>query len=115
MQVSNRRRASTGEADRESRPAAGGVVDIDARRMSGSDALHDREAKASPSSARSLRPPEALEEILPIGRGDAWPPVADGYRRRLGLHGDVDGRSLACVVERVLDQIAQRLVQGIVI
>src|SRR5215469_17388277 len=89
--------ASTGEADREPRPAAGGIVDLDARRMGGGDALHDRQAKAGPPSARPLGPPEALEEILPIGGGDARPPVADGYRRRLGLHGDVDGRSLARV------------------
>src|SRR5215469_16372558 len=95
------RLASSGEADREPGSAAGGIVDLDARCMSGGDALHDRQAKPGPSSARSLGSPEALEEILPVGRGDARPPIADRYRWGLGYHRDFDGRSLACMVQGV--------------
>ena len=67
------------------------------------------------------RPPERSarqkrsEELVAIRRRDARTLVADRKRRRPRLDGDLDRRAVARVMQGVLDQIAQRLMQRIVI
>ena len=69
--------ASAGEEDRESGAAAGGIGDVDPRAMGGGDALDDGQAEPRAASARPVGAPEALEELVAIGRRDAGPVVAD--------------------------------------
>src|SRR5882724_4083725 len=97
-----------GKVQREAGAAAEGIVDGQAAAMGGEDAADDGEAEAGAFALAAIGAPEALDHAAAQLRRHAGAAVADmdgGLARDL----DLDLGARRCVLERVLDQIAQGL------
>src|SRR3546814_3354156 len=107
-----------GQPDQDPGPAA--VVargaDLDMAAMGIDDPLADGEAEAGPGRLPVAGPDavEHIEDILPIGRWNAWPLIADHKRQTAGrgFPGDGDGAaggSVLCgIVEHIGDNLLER-------
>ena len=109
-----------GQAQRERRPAARLRPDGHLAAVVRGDVLDDRQAQpgaAGVARARGVHPVEPLEHALLLGRGDADPLVDDRdlHEVAVGAHPDADVRRLAGVRDGVVQQVAHRGDQQVVL
>ena len=100
------------EDEREDRAAVRSGLHPDAAAMGFHDLRDDGEAQ--PGAVRGRRPaaPEALENPRAVFLGHARPVVAD-VDAAAGARADRDFAARRCVDDRILDQVADRVVDGI--
>src|SRR5262249_58173559 len=108
-----------GQVEEEGAAGAFDALEADAAAVQVDDALHDGEAEPGPRrtvGGVALHPIELVEDVRQVGRRNAASGVVDGDGGRVGLLGDGDGNADAAaggrVLDRVADQVQQRLAQA---